>query len=359
MSAVRALPAGAAQGPRLYAVASVLVIGCASAPQPIRPPPSQQARDEQPLTARSVESAEARPAALASSDVSDAASPSEAPDAARFGGASARRPASLPKSERDCPVVKSCPSGMSLIPGGKSRQGPYPYVCSFCLDLTEVAVAAYSRCVTAKVCAEPNPYDGTDRKSSWQFACNWKHPDGHANHPINCISVTDARTYCTWRGARLPTGSEYFWASAGGDEDRPFPWGSAPPDGTRVNGCGKECGEKADREGRAHGMPYFPWRDNYPETAPVGSFPAGNGRWGNADLSGNVCEYTEDAVRGVCGGSFLIILVGDSLPMSAMFRAGSCDHSADPTGRSAEDGFRCASGGRPILRNGSLEPIPD
>jgi sulfatase modifying factor 1 len=267
----------------------------------------------------------------------------------------------VPRSEADCPARPVCPAGTALVPGGKSEGRAWPHVCSFCLDLTEVTVAAYGACVGAHACAEPESYAVVPRDDDrwYRFACNWKHPDGRADHPVNCVTLVDARGYCAWRdGARLPTVSELQWAAAGGDEARPFPWGSAPPDVARLNACGAECeaGRHAHGERADVTFPTFPWRDAFPESAPVGSFAAGRGRFGHVDLAGNVSEYAEDGLPGACMGDF-----SDATAGVDAFRPGSCAApraELHASGGSSQ-GFRCASGGLPVRRDpATLEPTP-
>ena len=96
--------------------------------------------------------------------------------------------------------------------------------------------------------------------------------------PINCVNWHEAFAFCIWDGGRLPTEAEWEYAAAGGAENRLFPWGSAAPDCTYANSYdGNFCTGTA-----------------MPSALPVGSTPKGDGRWGQADLAGNVQEWALD-----------------------------------------------------------------
>ena len=97
------------------------------------------------------------------------------------------------------------------------------------------------------------------------------------NLPVNCITWFDAFAFCIWDGGRLPTEAEWNYASAGGSEQRVYPW-SSPPTADAVDDsyavyCGGSC-TAADRVGAKS--------------------PLGDGKWGQADLGGNVSEWLLD-----------------------------------------------------------------
>jgi len=102
-------------------------------------------------------------------------------------------------------------------------------------------------------------------------------PDGKEALPMNCISWAVAAAFCVWDGGYLPTEAEWHFAASGGDEQRAYPW--SVPAGATTIGC-----ELADYQGCAPGGP-----------SNAGSrSPTGDGRWGNADLAGNVWEWMLD-----------------------------------------------------------------
>ncbi|WP_437646240.1 formylglycine-generating enzyme family protein [Sorangium sp. So ce362] len=98
--------------------------------------------------------------------------------------------------------------------------------------------------------------------------------------PINCITWPEAFAFCVWDGGRLPTTAELNYAAAGGDEEREYPWGEGLDPSYASYACsgdGSPAGECAQSD-----------------ILPVGSKPAGAGRWGQQDLSGNMTEFTRD-----------------------------------------------------------------
>jgi formylglycine-generating enzyme len=97
--------------------------------------------------------------------------------------------------------------------------------------------------------------------------------------PINCVTWYTAFAFCLWDGGRLPTEAEWENAAAGGVENRLFPWGQELPDQARASFA---CLHDADIN------------CSFPDIAPVGSLPAGAGRFGHHDLGGNLTEWTLD-----------------------------------------------------------------
>jgi formylglycine-generating enzyme required for sulfatase activity len=197
---------------------------------------------------------------------------------------------------------------MAKIPGPGKKA---PASAAFCLDLNEVTVADHAACVARGRCAQPVAYAANDRLDQYRAFCNWHRPAPRENHPINCVSFDQARTFCAKRGARLPTDVEWTWAATNGSTTT-FPWGTETPGAARVNGCGAECPPAViAATGRDEMKAAYAGNDGFGDTAPVGSFARGDNRWGVHDLAGNVAEFVvpvaapESAGDLAAGGAFL------------------------------------------------------
>jgi formylglycine-generating enzyme len=168
------------------------------------------------------------------------------------------------------------PPGMVLIPRGTLTMGSndgepnekpvHPVqMKAFWMDATEVTVEAFAECVRAGACSG-FPIDPL---------CNSGRQAGRLNHPVNCVTATEAEEYCRWAHKRLPTEVEWEYGARGGDA-RVYPWGDSSPAGQACwNGEGNNVGRGARKS-----------------TCPVGSFPAGKSPFGLLDMAGNVMEWT-------------------------------------------------------------------
>jgi serine/threonine-protein kinase len=154
------------------------------------------------------------------------------------------------------------------------------YLDGYWLDKYEVTTGQYKLCVDAGVCNVPHRIDSMTRP------LYYGNPD-YSNYPVIWINWSMALAYCEWAGRKLPSEAEWEKAARGTDERR-FPWGNDPVDGTRANFCDINCLLAINNPG---------FNDGYADTAPVGSFPRGASPFGALDMAGNVWEWTSTLVR--------------------------------------------------------------
>jgi formylglycine-generating enzyme required for sulfatase activity len=265
---------------------------------------------------------------------------------------------------------------MVIIPGGKFTMGsddprfklwqPAHTVTldTFCLDTFEVTQAAYRACVAEGACARPGPIsfskvggetDAAHEKllSAYGELCTFDNAQ-QGRHPINCVSWPLADAYCQSRGKRLPTEAEWEYAARGA-EGRTHPWGDEPGDALHLNGCGSEC-TAWEREHRLSPSPrLFEASDEWPGTAPVGSFPKGMTKQGVYDLAGNVWEWTQDWFetykadevvnpKGARAGARKAIRGGGFNSGMQMWLDPAFRYHQMATASSPAIGFRCAAG---------------
>ncbi|MDX2053632.1 MAG: SUMF1/EgtB/PvdO family nonheme iron enzyme [Polyangiaceae bacterium] len=115
-------------------------------------------------------------------------------------------------------------------------------------------------------------------------------PGGNETRPLSCLNWYEAFAFCAWDGGRLPTLAEWNIAASAGNEQREYPW-SVPPTDTTINPEYASYYSMQDCLG--DGEPGCKVTD----LVAVGSKPRGNGKYGHADLAGNVREWVLDKSR--------------------------------------------------------------
>lgn len=238
-------------------------------------------------------------------------------------GGEERKPAAVTASS------SACPAGMREIPGGTFSMGstdgdadekPVHEVTlsSYCLDETEVTVAAYAQCPRA-----------TCRAPKTGGYCNAAGA-GKEDHPQNCVSWDDAVAFCRWANKRLPTEAEWEFAARGGKKGLKWPWGDTSP--TDALAC------------------WIHW-DKKLATCPVKAHPAAT--FELHGMAGNVWEWVSDWYAPY--PSTTSTNAGPSTGSSRVARGGSWDHDYHPANlrganrnffapdaRDSALGFRCA-----------------
>ncbi|XP_026328855.1 formylglycine-generating enzyme-like isoform X2 [Hyposmocoma kahamanoa] len=243
------------------------------------------------------------------------------------------------------------------------KEGPKRLIAvsSFYLDKHEVSNEEFSRFVaatnyrtTAEVVGESDVFHiflNTTFKEKlkknrllthpWWYkvkGTNWRHPYGPdstisdtMDHPVVHVSWRDARAFCAWRGARLPTEGEWEGACRAGHYDITYPWGNELFPGNR----------SMANNWQGSFPTYNSEKDGYIGTNPVWNFPPNE--FGLYNMIGNAWEWTEDSwseskqgEKVFKGGSFLC-------HHSYCFRyrcSARTRHTLDTSG--VNKGFRCA-----------------
>jgi formylglycine-generating enzyme required for sulfatase activity len=207
---------------------------------------------------------------------------------------------------------------------GEPDERPAHEVCvaSFEIDLTEVTVASYARCVDARVCV-PAPttvqYPGVTSaaRQLYDGECNDDRSD-RQDHPENCVDWSMADAYCHWAQKRLPTEEEWEYAA-----------------------CGGNCDKVLTDLGPAANITVV---ERWPFTSPVAkSWP---GAFGLYDMSGNVWEWTANTYcpydHAECGDTRRVIRGGSLSMVNFLFVRLTDRLPSEPSTRVTNVGFRCA-----------------
>jgi formylglycine-generating enzyme required for sulfatase activity len=178
----------------------------------------------------------------------------------------------------------------------------------------------------------------------WSYT---REPGANENKAMSCLTWYEAFAYCSWIGARLPTYAEWNYAAVGGSEQRYYPWSDPADskliDATFANYDFNNCGDLSKFECRDHAI------------SDVGARAIGLGRFGQADLAGNVEEWLLDWAAPLstpcvdCAlvnqpniQSFYRLVAGGSFFDGADQMRGTLSTAALPSERRKTAGIRCA-----------------
>lgn len=245
--------------------------------------------------------------------------------------------------------------------GIDEKDKSYPATVSdFYLDKYEITVGRFRQFVEAGKGTQLSPpatgdgnhpsIDGSGWDSTWNasLAANtaaltkrigcidhtWTDTAGaNESRPINCLDWYTAFAFCAWDGGRLPTEAEWNYAASGGNEQRYYPWSTSTliDDSYALYNCSGTClplnvGSKSTKS---------------------------DGKWGQADLAGNLMEWNLDwygrvPSPSVCNDCANLVVASERVLRGGSFndskwnlRSARCYHaSPEEHGRLA--GARCA-----------------
>lgn len=230
-------------------------------------------------------------------------------------------------SEKDGMVMVYVPAGEFTMGSDNGEPDEKPvhqvYLDAFWIDQTEVTNAMYAKCVADGRCTPPSSSRSSTRNS---YYGNSEFND----YPVIYMNWNMAKTYCEWRGARLPTEAEWEKAARGTD-GRTYPWGNAAPKDTLLN-----------------------YNRNVGDTTKVGNYLDGVSPYGMYDMAGNVWEWVNDWYdssyyqtspssnpQGPTSGQYRV-LRGGSWGFSVDFVRSASRGGDDPTYTGYVIGFRCS-----------------
>src|SRR5215208_5166586 len=198
---------------------------------------------------------------------------------------------------------------------------------AFSIDKNEVMNTLYKACEDQGACTPPQESNSNTQASYYGNPT-------FDEYPVIYVTWDQARTYCEWRGARLPTEAEWEKAARGTDA-RTYPWG-----------------EKIDET-------FANFNYSVGDTSAVGSYEDGKSPYGVYDMAGNVWEWVADWYSdtyygrspaenppGPASGG-MRVLRGGSWGLVGLSVSTSYRYARDPAESGPDLGFRCAKDANP------------
>jgi formylglycine-generating enzyme required for sulfatase activity len=247
-----------------------------------------------------------------------------------------RTPTSAPSTFTPTPgigsFIESDGVTMMFVPAGtfsmgsetSSNEKPIHAVSlgAYYIDKYEVTNAAYERCMDAGACQPPKQSRSSTRTAYYG------NPE-FSEFPVIYVDWNMAKTYCEWRGDRLPTEAEWEKAARGAD-GRTYPWG----DDVRCNTAN--------------------YRNCKGDTTKVGSYLENVSPYGLYDMAGNVSEWVSDWYDGSyyqsspasnplgpSSGQYRVLRGGSWYNMGIGVRSANRSYNT-PDDINSYVGFRCA-----------------
>jgi formylglycine-generating enzyme required for sulfatase activity len=193
------------------------------------------------------------------------------------------------------------------------------YLDAFYIDKFEVTNAQYRTCVEMGSCKEPALNNAPPEIE------NYYGDSTYDDFPVNWVDWDQAKNYCEWRGAKLPTEAQWEKAARGPD-GRTYPWGSDGRDNPNSTFWIDEGGQFLD------------------DVSPYGSY----------DMAGNVSEWVADWYLkdyyqnspysnpiGPDGGDYKVVRGGDVTNGYAFYGRTSHRSAYEPFHAFDYLGFRC------------------
>ena len=173
-------------------------------------------------------------------------------------------------NRKDGAVMVYVPAGAFLMGAedGEGEENEHPqhavYLDGYWIYKDDVTVGQYRKFCKA-----------TGRKMPVAPSSGW-----NDDHPVVNVTWYEAKSYCAWAGASLPTEAQWEKAARGTD-GRMYPWGN---DWDRTKAHTKVVG----------GLFVLVMVLGRIGTTPVGSYPAGASPYGCLDMAGNVWQWCAD-----------------------------------------------------------------
>jgi len=213
-------------------------------------------------------------------------------------------PTDLPTEITDAKGVQMVlvPAGQFMMGsdsgGADERPAHKVYLDAYYIDKYEVTSALYKACVDIGDCTELYDPIGINRFD---------------NRPVVYVNWDQAKAYCEWRGARLPTEAEWEKAARGTD-GRTYPWGE-----------GIDCSFANYGKCKGHLV-----------LTAIGAYEKGKSPYGIYDMAGNVYEWVADWYAGNYYATLGENAINPQGPSSGQYRVlrGGGDHSGENSLRS-------------------------